>query len=140
MARPYSLDLRERVVAAVTAGLSCRAVAAMFSIGAATVVRWAQRSRATGSPAALPMGGKRRFALAPQREWVLARVSEQPDLTLRALTAELAERGVAVSAYGVWHFLKREGISFKKKPACRRARSARRGAATVAVAEVSGQA
>jgi transposase len=140
MARPYSLDLRERVVAAVVAGLTCREVAAMFSIGAATVVRWAKRAREIGSPAALPMGGKRRFALAPHRDWVLTRVSEQPDTTLRALTAELAERGVAVSSYGVWHFLKREGISFKKKPARRRARPTRCGAATVAMAEPSGQA
>jgi len=57
MAGPYSLDLRVRVVAAVSAGLSCRAAAAKFSVGAATVVRWAKRNRETGSPAALPMGG-----------------------------------------------------------------------------------
>jgi transposase len=68
MAGPYSLDLRVRVVAAVSAGLSCRAAAAKFSVGAATVVRWAKRNRETGSPAALPMGGKRRFALAPERD------------------------------------------------------------------------
>ena len=140
MAGPYSLDLRERVVAAAAAGLSCRAVAKVCSVAAATVVRWCQRSRETGSPAALPMGGKRPFALASQRDWVLTRVSERPDLTLRDLTAELAERGVTVSSYAVWHFLKREGISFKKNPARRRARPPRCGAPTVAMAEVSGQA
>jgi len=137
MAGPYSLDLRVRVVAAVSAGLSCRAAAAKFSVGAATVVRWAKRNRETGSPAALAMGGKRRFALAPERDWVLARVREQPDLTLQALTAELAERGVTVSSYGVWHFLKREGFSFKKKPARRRARAPRGGASTHPMADVS---
>ena len=42
MAGPYSLDLRVRVAAAVTAGLSCRAAAAKFSVGVATVVRWAK--------------------------------------------------------------------------------------------------
>ena len=63
MAGPYSLDLRERVVAAAGAGLTCREVAAMFSIGAATVVRWVKRSRETGSPAALPKGA----ASAPSR-------------------------------------------------------------------------
>ena len=55
MARAYSLDLRERVVAAVLRGLSCRAV--RFDVSVASVVKWAQRARATGSPAARPMGG-----------------------------------------------------------------------------------
>ena len=43
MARPYSLDLRERVVAAVEAGRSCRAVAVMFRVSVASVVKWSQR-------------------------------------------------------------------------------------------------
>jgi len=42
------------------------------------------------------------------------RVSQAPDLTLRALAAELAQRGITVSHYAVWHFLLREGITFKK--------------------------
>ena len=56
MARAYSLDLRERVVAAVLHGLSCRAVAVRFDVSVASVVKWAQRARETGSPAARPMG------------------------------------------------------------------------------------
>jgi helix-turn-helix protein len=55
MARPYSLDLRERVVAAVMAGENCRAVAASFRVSVAAVVKWSQRFRATGSAAARPM-------------------------------------------------------------------------------------
>jgi transposase len=43
MARPYSLDLRERVVAAVAAGQSCRQVAALFKVSVASVVKWSQR-------------------------------------------------------------------------------------------------
>ncbi len=38
MARPYSLDLRERVVAAVAAGESCREVAATYKVSVASVV------------------------------------------------------------------------------------------------------
>ena len=56
MARAYSLDLRERVVAAVAAGESCREVAATFKVSVASVVKWSQRSRATGSAAARPDG------------------------------------------------------------------------------------
>ena len=60
MARAYSLDLRERVVAAVGDGQSSRQVARLFRVSVASVVKWAQRSRATGSPAARPMGGRGR--------------------------------------------------------------------------------
>ena len=52
MPRAYSLDLRERVVAAVAAGESCRAVATTFKVSVASVVKWSQRFRATGSAAA----------------------------------------------------------------------------------------
>ena len=140
MARAYSLDLRERVVAAVAAGKSCRAVAATFEVSVASVVKWSQRFRATGSAAAKPMGGNRPYALARERDWLLGRLAEKPDVTLRALLGELAARGVKVSYYAVWHFFEHEGISFKKKPARQRAGSSRRGQATGAVEEVSGPA
>ena len=120
MGRAYSLDLRERVVAAVVAGESCRSVAATFKVSVASVVKWSQRFRATGSAAAR-----------------LGRLAEQPDVTLRALLAELAERGVKVSYYAVWHFFEHEGISFKKKPARQRAGSSRRRQAAGAMAKVS---
>ena len=116
MARAYSHDLRDRVVAAVTIGQSCRAVAATFKVSVASVVKWSQRFRATGSVAARPMGGNRPYALASERDWLLGRVAAEPDATLRALLAELAERGIKVSYYAVWHFFEHEGISFKKKP------------------------
>jgi len=137
MARAYSLDLRERVVSAVAAGESCRKVAATFQVSVASVVKWSQRFRATGSPAARPMGGNRPYALAAEREWLLRRLSQQPDVTLRALLAELAARGIAVSYYAVWHFFEHEGISFKKKPARQRTGSPRRRQAALAMEALS---
>ena len=114
MVRPYSLDLRERVVDAVGKGPSCRSVARIFGVSVASVVKWAQRLRATGRAAAKPMGGKCPYALAGERDWLLARITAVPDITLRALAAELAERGIVVSHYAVWHILARDGITFKK--------------------------
>ena len=93
MARAYSLDLRKRVVAAVAGGQTCRTVAERFGVSVARVVKWSQRFRATGSAAAKPMGGWRPYVLEGERHWLLTRVSEAPDLTLRALAAELAQRG-----------------------------------------------
>ncbi len=126
MARPYSLDLRERVVAAVEAGSTCRAAAARFGVSVASAVKWSQRFRATGSAAAYRMGGRRAYALAGERDWLLRRLAETPDVTLRGLLAELAGRGIVVSYYVVWHFFEHEGISFKKKPARQRTGPARR--------------
>jgi len=115
MPRPYSQDLRDRVVASVTGGRSRRATAKMFSVSIATVVRWSQRFRATGSAAALAMGGHRPHRLVSSRDWLLARIAEKPDLTLRAILAELAAEGVKVSHGALWAFFTREGITFKKR-------------------------
>lgn len=127
MARAYSSDLRDRVVAAVTAGATVRSVADRFGVSVASVVKWSQRYRATGSAAAKPRGGKKPYVLVGQREWLLARIAEAPDLTLRAVMVELADRGVVASYHAVWDFFAHEGVTFKKKPARRRAEPAGRG-------------
>ena len=140
MARAYSIDLRARVVASVNAGRTCRVTAELFGVSVASVVKWSQRWRATGSAAAKPIPGSRPWALVGEREWLLERVVEKPDVTLRGLQAELAERGVIVSYGAVWHFFASEGITFKKKPARRRAEQAGRSPAPDPVEEVPGQA
>ena len=134
------MDLRERVVARVMSGDSCRTVAKLFGVSVASVVKWSQRFRATGSAAALKVGGQRPYALAGERDWLLAQIAARPDLTLRGLVAELAERGIVVSYFAVWHFFEHEGISFKKKPARQRAGSTGRGATPRALEDASGQA
>src|SRR5215510_9205653 len=109
MARPYSRDLRDRVVAVVASGRPCRAVAAQFGVSVASVVKWSQRWRASGSAAAKPMGGRRPRRLTEERAWLLARIAEKPDLTLRAIVAELAEHGTPASYGAVWRYFKHEG-------------------------------
>ena len=115
MARPYSQDLRDRVIGSVASGRTCRATAALFGVSVASVVKWSQRWRASGSATAKRMGGWKQLLLNREREWLLARIAEKPDLTLRAVVGELVERGTPASYGAVWRFLKREGISFKKK-------------------------
>ena len=121
MGAPYSLDLRKRVVAAVASGMSREAAAERYQVSHSSAARWVARAASTGSPAALPMGGKKPFALADEADWVRARLAERPDITGRELLAELRGRNVSVSYYGVWHFLDHAGLSFKKKPARQRA-------------------
>jgi len=141
MGRAYSLDLRERVVAAVEAGESRRSAARRYGVSASAAVKWLARARAEGSAAARRMGGYRRPALeGDDRAFVLARLAEKPDLTIRALSAELAGRGVKAGPYAVWSLLRREGLTFKKNSARGRAGPAGRGAQAGALEAPSGKA
>jgi transposase len=122
--KPYSIDLRERVVAAVeTGGLSARQAAARFGVGASTAIRWVARARATGSVQPSKIGGYKPRAIAGEhRAWLLRRVKEK-DFTLRGLVAELAARGLKVDYRSVWTFVHDEKLSFKKKRGGWRTRS-----------------
>jgi len=104
-------------VAAAAAGMNRQAVAERFQISLSSTNRWVQRAAATGSAAALPMGGKKPFSLAEQADWITARMAEKPDITGRELLAELHERDVEVSYFAVWNFLDRAGLSFKRNSA-----------------------
>ncbi len=117
MGAPYSLDLRERVVAAAASGLDRQSVAERFNISLSSTNRWVRLAATTGSAAARPMGGKKPYSLAEQADWINARVAEKPDITGRELLAELHERDVQVSYFAVWNFLDHIGLSFKKNPA-----------------------
>ena len=115
MGRPYSVDLRERVVAAVEkGGLSRRQAAAQFGVGVSTVINWVRRFRKTGNVAPGQMGGHKPKAIAGERRvWLLTRIRRQ-DFTLRGLVAELADRGLKVDYRTVWNFVHAEKLSFKK--------------------------
>jgi len=115
MVRPYSLDLRERAVAALEAGDSCRTVASRFDLSVATVVRWGQLKRTTGSVAPGKYGGHLRHRLEPHRELVHRLVAEQPDRPMRELRDVLMDHGIELNAESIRRFLHAEGLSFKKK-------------------------
>ncbi len=137
MARAYSDDLRERVAAAVLSGRTTREVAASFDVSVASAVRWSGRLRDTGSAAARPTGGNKRRVLEGEQQWMLLRLEECPDLTVRGLALELAERGIKVSPNTVWSMLHKAGYSFKKKSVRHRAGSAQGRPAARAVEEIS---
>ena len=115
MGKPYSVDLRERVVAAVeTGGLSCHQAAAQFGVGVSTAINWVRRLRETGSVAPGQMGGHKPKSISGEhRAWLLERTKEK-DFTLRGLVTELAERGLKVDYRTVWSFVHAEKLSFKK--------------------------
>ena len=118
MPKPYSNDLRTRVVMAVRSGETCRSVAKRFGVSVASVVKWSQRYRVTGSVSLDKMGGYRRPLLDPHRDFIIEQIERTPHLTLHALKDLLAARGIAVSHQTVWEFLRRQGLSFKKNAVC----------------------
>ena len=137
MTKPYSLVFRERVTERVAAGDSVRAVATIFTVSVASMVRWSQRLRRTGSGRGWEDGGHRACTLIGERGWLMERIAAEPEVTVRGLMTELAERGVAVSYGAVWNFIHREGMSFKKNVPPSRARSPRRGAPPGALEKIS---
>ena len=115
MTKPYSLDLRDRVVAAVeTEGMSRNKAAARFGVAVSTAVHWVRRYRATGNVSPSKIGGyKKRILRGEHADWLIARCREK-DFTISLLVEELlAIRGVKVDRHSVWEFLHAEGLSFK---------------------------
>jgi transposase len=138
MGKPYSLDLRKRVVAAIEGGLSRNQAAKQFGIGISTAINWARRLRETGSVEPGQMGGHKPKAISGEQAAWLSRRIKNGDFTLRGLVADLAERGLKVDYRSVWEFVHAERLSFKKKRGGWRTRSPRRGAAAGAVDKISG--
>ncbi len=114
MTKPYSNDLRKRAVDAVVSGETTRVVAERFKVAVSSVVKWHQRYRQTGSIEPGQVGGHRKSVLDPHRDFILEQIKHTPHLTLHGLSALLTKRGTKVSHNAVWHFLRREGLSFKK--------------------------
>jgi transposase len=118
MAKPYSMDLRERVVTAIDCGgLSCRQAAKRFGVAASTAIGWVKRVRSTGSAAPGQMGGWRRGKIAGEhRDWLVERC-KSGNFTLRGLVLELAGRGLKVDYRTMWAFVRAENLSYKKRMA-----------------------
>ena len=116
MGKPYSMDLRERVVVAVEQdGLSCRRAAERFGVAVSTAINWVKRFRDTGSVAPGQMGGHRpKKIIGAHRDWLGERCGEEKGFTLRGLVRELAERGLKVDYRTVWSFVHEQKVSFKK--------------------------
>lgn len=120
MARAYSLDLRERVVAAIEGGLSTRRAAVRFSIGIATAGSWARLKRSQGDVRPGRQGKPKGSVLDGHADFILGAIEERPDTTLDEMVARLAaERAVTVVRTAVWKFFDRRDMTHKKRPLTR---------------------
>lgn len=116
MGRPYSLDLRERVVRAVEVeGLTCREAAARFDVAPSTVGNWCRLLRKTSSLSPGRMGGYRPSKLAGEhRIWLIDRCRADA-FTIRGLVRELHNRGLGTNYRSVLDFVHAENLTYKKR-------------------------
>lgn len=126
MAKPYSNDLRARVIAAVEEGATREEAAERHDVSLSSVGRFLRLKRETGGVSSAKFGGYKRYALAAHEERVRQLVVKQPDITLAELKAELAKRKVIVGQTSIFRFLHHLKLTYKKKPARRRTGSAGR--------------
>lgn len=128
MAKPYSNDLRARVIEAIEEGATREEASERHHVSLSSVGRFLRLKRERGSVSAAKFGGYKPYALAAHEELIRHLLAEQPDITLAELKALLRKRKVAVGQTSIFRFLRHLKLTFKKKPARRRAGAAgRRG-------------
>ena len=110
--KPYSMDLRERVLKDCDAGQGTKAVAAKFSVSSAWVRRLKQRRREDGQVAPRPSRNRRAPKLAAHADRIRELVAARPDLTPEEIRREL---GLAACVATLWNAVARLGLTVKKK-------------------------
>lgn len=117
--RPYSKDLRIRVLAAVDRGEPREEVAETFSVSVPTIKRRLKRRRETGGIEAILIPGRPRVKGAALEGWLPGHLERNPDLTLAEHREAFEEDvGVAVSPSTVGRAIARlpGGWPLKKSP------------------------
>ena len=119
MTKPYSADLRVRVVEAVDEGATRQEAAERFGVSVSSAVRWHLAWRNEGTIKAKPYGGSR-SPLEDYAEALLALIEEHPDLTLDEIVAVMRKRKIPGSRTALFRFLERHAVTSKKSPSrCR---------------------
>jgi transposase len=91
MGKPYSMDLRERVVAAIENGESTHQAAARFAIGIATAGVWARLKRSTGDVRPAKQGKPKGAVLDAHADFILGVLAKAPDTTLDEMVERLRD-------------------------------------------------
>jgi transposase len=116
MARAISVDLRQRVCAAIAEGLSCHQAAARFKVSASSAIRWQARLRQSGTVEPEMQGGDRKSnRIEAHAAFILAEIEAKSDITLAELKCKLAARGADVGIGTLWRFFDRRRITLKKR-------------------------
>jgi transposase len=117
MAKPLSMDLRERVLACIAGGISGRQAAERFGVSAASVSRWRTREREQGDAQPRTQGGDRKsHRIDAYQATILALLEATPDITIEELRDSLSKQGLSFGYGTIRRFFKRHKITRKKRP------------------------
>lgn len=114
MGKPYSQDLRERVIADVEGGMSARAAGRKWRISASAAIRYVQSWRSRGHCLPAKQGAPEGSVLDDHRKWLCEQIKDQNDKTIEQIRSLLKERGVKVGYGTLWDYLDKLGYSYKK--------------------------
>jgi transposase len=114
--KPYSQDLRDRIIQALEAGTATqRVIAERFCVSTAFVEKLWQRWRRSGSSAAKPHAGGRQGSLKDHLAFLRSEVATQPEVTLADLRDRLiAAQGPRVSTATICRAFQRLNLPLKK--------------------------
>jgi len=116
MSHSFSTDLRGRVIAVISQGLSTRKAAARFGVGVSTAGTWYRRYRDQGETAARKQGQPSGSKLDAHEVFILGLVEDRPDISLCEIAEKLlVEREVSVVVSTVWDFFNKRDITYKKR-------------------------
>jgi transposase len=120
MTKALSMDLRSRVLKAISGGMSCRQAAAHFGVSASSAIRWHELQRTQGHSGPKRQGGDRRSGrIEACAEIILSLVAATPDMTLSEIRTALARKGASFGIATLWRFFDRRRITLKKRPRTR---------------------
>ena len=126
MPSPLSVDLRQRVVAAISGGTSCHQAAARFRVSVASASRWSTRHQLEGHVTPKPSGGDRNsHRIEAHADLILTTYKQRPEIFLHELREELARQGIKSSTSSLSRFFARHGITRKKGQPTRLSKSER---------------
>lgn len=113
----YSVDLRQRIVAAVNSGMSRNEVVRTFQVSAATVRRYLKQQRQTGDLTPRAHTGGRQAQIGPEQYPALQELlAAAPDATLAQTCIQWQQRaGVLVSQATMSRALAQIGWTRKKR-------------------------
>ena len=117
MAKPLSMDLRDRVLACIRGGVSGRQAAERFGVSAASVSRWRTREREEGDAQPKGQGGDRKsHRIDAHQAIIMALLEASPDITIEELRDGLIKQGLFFGYGTIRRFFARHKITRKKRP------------------------
>jgi len=113
-------------LSAIERGEKSGTIAKKLEVTRQWVNRVKKRFQETGERGSLPIGGHRKSRIGHLQAEIEGWIEKQPGITLREICEKLEEeKTIRIDIHSLWQRLKKWGITYKKKPAGYRTRSAR---------------